>query len=373
MKFPTARSGEPLRIGKAELDFSFFMVKTGQGSGGNSVLYAADPWGVILGSVAKQVTGAGPKSTAISFVHQSQEFYSAADNATNLEARPLLYYYSFLNLAKALVACRSAGNVVGPVKHGVSHAPQGSGSFPQNENIKFASGQNSVSDLLHVALTGASLPSSIVASQIKPIDLMYQSVVAHRMLPARAGVKEKFRGIEKIELLCDRSAKIAWVNLYIKKNVHSGLMRDSSTLLRESSLHHKFKAAAPRSQIVDMLMLEQVVPVAYQLRIDEALPGLIELLKPNLWQTVNPSRPYRRFYLLLSDHHEIRFPQWLSVYGIFFWLGSMTRYYPTRLIDLVNSKYGPFVREFLATQPAQLLYILASEFAKRDLTRADLV
>jgi uncharacterized protein (UPF0332 family) len=55
---------------------------------------------------------------ASSFVDQAYEFFEAGSNP-QLHSRPLLFYYSFLNLAKALVL--TDGTELSPApKHGIS-------------------------------------------------------------------------------------------------------------------------------------------------------------------------------------------------------------------------------------------------------------
>ena len=66
-------------------------------------------------------------------------------------------------------------------------------------------------------------------------------------------------------------------------------------------------------------------------------------------------------------------PQLLSSYALSFYLGSIARYRPQHFDSLLASPFGGFVQEFLASQPTQFLYLLASDFAKRDITRPPLV
>ena len=95
--------------------------------------------------------------------------------------------------------------------------------------------------------------------------------------------------------------------------------------------------------------------------------------RSHLWQTVTSSPPYRRYYLYLSQANESRLPQIVAAYLLLFWLGSLTRYRPVELLVALNGSLGGFFREFLATQPQQLLYMLASEFRQQEVSRAAVV
>jgi hypothetical protein len=51
-----------------------------------------------------------------------------------------------------------------------------------------------------------------------------------------------------------------------------------------------------------------------------------------------------------------------------FYLGSVTRYRPQQFDTLVEGRFGGPVQEVLASQPGQFLYLIASEFAQREVT-----
>lgn len=58
---------------------------------------------------------------------------------------------------------------------------------------------------------------------------------------------------------------------------------------------------------------------------------------------------------------------------LFFYFGSVTRYRPHVFDDILKSTYGPFVREFIASQPDQLLYLLATEICEREVAKPALI
>ena len=120
-------------------------------------------------------------------------------------------------------------------------------------------------------------------------------------------------------------------------------------------------------------VFEQKTPVVYADRVGDEVMTVVNHVKPFLWQTVTSTPPYRRYYLYLCPASETALPQWLSTYLTLFWLGSLTRYQPVELLKLFESPLGGFFREFLVTQPGQLLYTLASEFKSQDVCKAAVV
>jgi hypothetical protein len=122
MRLPLARAGELLQIRKQELEFSFHpMVRSVRRWGVHSMLYAADPWAVIEGSTNAAISNLNERVAAISFVRQARDYFSSAERASSIETRPLLYYYSFLNLAKAIAMLHGRRGLVGKVAHGIAH------------------------------------------------------------------------------------------------------------------------------------------------------------------------------------------------------------------------------------------------------------
>jgi hypothetical protein len=106
---------------KRELEFSYVVMKrTTRRWGFNSMLYAAESWGVIAGSVTDGVSAGDESQAALSFVRQAREYHGAAERASTIETRPLLYYHCFLNLGKALSITRGRSGLVGKVHHGVA-------------------------------------------------------------------------------------------------------------------------------------------------------------------------------------------------------------------------------------------------------------
>ncbi|KRF44605.1 hypothetical protein ASH01_11475 [Terrabacter sp. Soil811] len=378
MTLPPARTGSPLLIKDRELDFTFHVMRrTSRRWGIHSMLYAADPWAVIGGAVGEQVAHPAERDAAKSFVRQAREYFTAAERANTIETRPLLYYYSFLNLGKALSIARGRSGMVGKVSHGVGAVDPRGHTPPVAELVIQASAANgskmSAVDELHHALEGAP----VRAANYPVRDVIAQSVVAHRMWrEAFAQTRvERFITVEGVRLFHDPSANQIWSRIYVRRDTLRARQRNVSETLLESTLATDFRAVAdPDPEISSALhVFEQIDPTTYTGRASDVVMDVVGLLRTKLWQTVLATKPYRGYYLYLSPAGDMRMPQWLSIYSTLFWLGSLTRYQPVELLDVLDGTYGPFFREFLETQPTQLLYVLASEFKKQDVTKAAIV
>jgi hypothetical protein len=58
---------------------------------------------------------------------------------------------------------------------------------------------------------------------------------------------------------------------------------------------------------------------------------------------------------------------------LFYYLGSVVRYRPHLFAAMTEGTYGAFIAEFIAAQPEQLLYLLASEIRQREVARGAIV
>jgi hypothetical protein len=335
------------------------------------MLYASDPWAVMSGSLASQVAQASERRAAQSFVRQGREYFLAAERAATIETKPLLYYYAFLNLAKALGIARGRPNLVGRVVHGISNDATAGLTVPTAEiKLHRSRGTNiSALDELHVALVGSQLPSGAVPIR----ELLPQSVVAHRLWCDASGRVERFLSVNRVNLHHDESGKRIWATIGVRADTARAHRRGVQEIVNHGGLSPTFRAVRLTAENVAFMLFEQVTPVPYTHRPSDEVMSVIESVRHVLWQTVTSAPPYRRYYLYLSPVGEARVPQWLSVYAVLFWLGSLTRYHPGELLDIFDGSYGPFLRELLETQPSQLLYLLASEFKQQEVARAAVV
>jgi hypothetical protein len=124
-----------------------------------------------------------------------------------------------------------------------------------------------------------------------------------------------------------------------------------------------------------LICFEQKQPHTYSGRTADAIPGLVDKVRPFFWKTINSEPPYRRYYVYLAppaEHAEV-LPQALSIYALMFYLGSVVRYRPHHFDEIVRSVHGSRIEEFIGGIPGQFIYLMASEFAQREVTRPSVV
>ena len=124
-----------------------------------------------------------------------------------------------------------------------------------------------------------------------------------------------------------------------------------------------------------LVKFEQIKSVRYTGRPSDKVADLVKILKPYLWFSVMTVSPFRKSYLYLCPPTEKKdmLSQVMSIYLVFFYLGSVTRYRPNLFQEIFESKYGSHLEEVILNLPQQFLYLIASEFSQREVVHAPLV
>ena len=369
------RTGDLLQVRGESLPFSFWPLRRGERRWGrHSMVFTSDPWAVIDSSLTQRCPR-NDLEAAQSFVRQAREYHTAADAARSTEAQPLLYYYGFLNLAKALALASGRTGLVGRVEHGLQVEDLASPlmtaqikAFPTRKQRQGRLVINAF-DEFNVALAGSGLTQQVTY----PVaDITAQILFGHRLWAEASRRKERFIGLDRIEIRHTPDSKQVWVNLVIPERALVWRGRSKASVISDGDLAPDFDyvRGAIDDDSVPLWILQQVSPVAYGHRPSDDLMTAIELVKPRLWRAMTAGHPFRRYYVYLSDPAESRLRQPLSVYALMFYLGSVTRYNPPLFREMIEGRYGAFIREFIHAQPKQFVYSVACEFRQQEVSKA---
>jgi hypothetical protein len=63
----------------------------------------------------------------------------------------------------------------------------------------------------------------------------------------------------------------------------------------------------------------------------------------------------------------------LSIYAVFYYFSSVTRYKPEKFAQLISGIHGTQIEEIITNLPNQFMYLLASYFLKQEVTRAAII
>ena len=177
--------------------------------------FAKSPWAVVQGAIEAR-TPRGRLAEALAFLQQSRGFFDAAHDRT-VAATPLILYYSFLNLAKALVLASGHAGSLDRAMHGLKDDPGATGDEITGASVivKTAGRDPSIFPLYATAL-GLTPPAN--NSTYSVTELMAQVVVGHRLW-REVGNKERFVALDDIRFYHDppTGAGDVWLRLYFQR------------------------------------------------------------------------------------------------------------------------------------------------------------
>lgn len=374
----TPRTGTVLTVKGRPIPFSFHpVVRTNRRYGLQSRIFSTNPWGVMRQAVEDTLTGVS-RDQAIAFLAQAEDFFKSANNSSLVTTRPLLIYYCFLNLVKAFVLLKGMKQEYSRAQHGIQEAVHPNGTEFYNSFLKaFRSkpSEANVFDDFQEALFGNNFPS---AGKVYDLQLLLpQLLQGHRVWCEAASADERFVEITRIDYLHNETAKSIWlvINIFSDDLSRFGITR--KRLLEESGLTANFREVTS-NEIINgrkLLKFEQIIPLTYTGRATDKISDLVNLIKNRLWVTAIRIPPYRKNYVYLCPTIETPnlIEQLLSVYACFYYFGSITRYRPHLFEEILKGKFGSHIQEVVTNIPQQFIYLLASEFAGREIAHAPLV
>lgn len=376
MPKPVARAGATLKIKGRPIPFSIYPVKrTTRRFGLQSKIFATSPWGVMK-QVIEDSLASPAKEQAVAFLGQAQNFYKIASSSHLSPTKPLLFYYSFLNLVKSLALVKGTQTSYGRAVHGLSEStPTGGREFHDSQvTVTWKGSSPRLFNDLKATTTGKTDKKGRIYN-LK--NVMPQLVPGHRVWCAATGSLERFVEIQRTEFRFNEATKEVWleINIFSDDLTRFGITR--KRLLAESGLDLLFREVSSTEAVGDRVLVkfEQIKSIKYTGRPSDKVADLVKILKPYLWFSVMTIPPFRKSYLYLCPPAEKTdmLSQVMSIYLVFFYLGSVTRYRPNLFQEIFESKHGSHLEEVILNLPQQFLYLIASEFSQREVVHAPLV
>ncbi|MEA5615129.1 YaaC family protein [Nodularia spumigena] len=371
-RIPAERAGEPLNVKGAEVEFSYFpTVNTSRRDKLQTKVFTTDAWSIIHSTV-RRVRPIKRAKSAIAFAEQAEEFYQAAMAATTTRARPLLLYYAFLNLTKALCLVQGNEAVIGSAQHGISEKAKNGVTIRKAMMTAHPTNPKMVNmiDEFRAALGLERLKDG---AKYHVRDLAAGSLVGHRLWCTADDRNDRFFRLNPVEFRHDAKNKQIWMRAWMKKSAatHAG------ATLAEVSKHgfngqwRQVKPTKP-PESDDAVLWEQITPITYSSRPTDVLLDLTHQARSTLHRSMRVSEPFRVYYVYVplkqfKAHHQME-----ARYALIYYLGSVTRYHPADFDAMMSSEFGPFLSEFLASEPGQFLFEMASLFAGREIVSVGL-
>lgn len=319
---------------------------------------ASDPWDYLDYWLRENML-AQPATRARALLEQARDFFDAGQTY-RMSSRPLLYYYSFLNIAKVLLLAN--GSVLADPRHGLSVvSPLGQRFASQKIRVQVDPRKDNVFPEL-VARLGGKLGHS---QEFRIIDVLQQVVGIHSTWSEVAGKCSCFAPVTILPVRSSHRKEVfaliilqkPWDNPDCWKAIRQ---RSKWTQVR---VPEEFSLSQPEAELV-------CLETPHVRRRGTSYRSALTILAGNLRAVgVHALLTRGGYRLYVSDFGPVeqsRLPQIASIYASMFYLGSITRYQPEAFDKIIDRRWAWLVTDFLNTQPKQFLYLMASEITHSD-------
>jgi hypothetical protein len=279
------------------------------------------------------------------FIQHAYEFYDAAQSAKPNTA-PLIYYYSFLNLAKAFCESKYPGfhKYTECYRHGISWRP--SPTYFVNPEKEFVSiTTRGVWHTLWESITKLPCPAAN-PTQFKIKDLFQYCPEITTELNAAFGVENRLIDFEMNTILYDEKAREAWLQFSIDKDELKFMHLSPAAFIRmissSKASYQRVQSSDSQSYTFESARAQRISKNNYALK---AIEG--DILDLNVFTSFGFDK--KLAYSLADQRHlPFRMPQLIILYTLMFWLGSLVRYDPHSVNDLMDSKYWTIIDGFMS-------------------------
>lgn len=321
----------------------------------------ADPWAFITHLIEKRLPKA-EEDRALALVEQAFDFHEAAANP-HLGSKPLLHYYSFLNLVKAALLFWQV-NLPANAQHGIVDPKANTRTRLrlEGQHVK-AWARTAKHDQVFAELVDVLGGDSSRTSEFKVVGLLAQVPFIHRTFTQATGQPASLVPVQRIEVLHDGEEH--WVRLCLRSVAPD--VRDALPELRKRQRFTRFFRGVTSAEDSES-WFESEVEKGRNRGVDNALRELaLQVRSVGVSSLLSVQGGYR--YYLTSVSARTPLPHLAVSYAVMFYLGSVTRYQPDVFDKIIDGNYSWVVSEFLAACPRQFLYLLASEMAEVDVVR----
>ena len=283
-----------------------------------------------------------------SLLEQAKNFYVAAENSP-LKSKPLLYYYSFLNLAKIIVNIEKSYG-----KNGCSYM-HGIGESHLN---KFSHSTITISEKkIHVKNVACELQEALdfntitASTTINLKDYLTNCVGIHRAYSEIYNIDEVFVRLDGFKLYKEikQLRSIVKVNCDAQQSLE--LIALGYNIVIEDDIYYWKE--------------EITMPTYIPTRTDYYNLSL-KLRQKGIWYFIG-NEGYTTY---LSNHLTCRNSPETIIYNTMFFLGSITRYHPYMFDKIFSDKEQWLMSEFLETQPKQFIYLATAKILGQNVLKA---
>ncbi len=311
------------------------------------------------------------RSDALELAKQAERFYHIASSASS-DTSPLLWYYCFLNLSKALLLKTPTIYTLKEVEHathGIADpADNSTGYVTLNKQKVTVFGVRTANTpaklqifpaLCEVLGTPIRFAAGTRSADLSIKSLLSHIVSVHRAFCTAYDTPLRFCKVDATAME-QRAATGKSGKMWHLLRLESLDVRASGASIKDFELGGQLRAVAPALTGFHDLENTSVnfSNVNFLNRLASQRSDLRKFVHPLLLP-----QGYR--YYLYPESDVLRQPA--SIYAVMFYLGSIVRYKPQRFSSLIGNKYHWLIEEFLQIAPKQFVALLINEITDCEL------
>lgn len=342
-------------------------------------------WHYIIKSEKKRYSGRTDYPFLLSVLEQAQYFYEAASLAP-IKSKPLLYYYSFLNIAKAAIVLIKPALLTLNLEfnHGIDSCPVNSsiqlqdcsitvknlinnGGIPQKISVAYELARLFGDNIEFIVPNPANHDNG--PWKIDIISLLKSCIGIHRTVCETFKTQESFVHLES-PVIEKGGRNLVYKGIINCTSNERSLLSSAGYKIEEINLKWNLK----EDYNMPTQNLSRNVFYSFSK----------ELLSKGLW-TYTTGDEYRLYInsnhliksgdvykfvsynVTLPNIQQLTLSSATIIYYLMFFFGSITRYHPYLFEKVLSEKEIWLVSEFLRTQPLQFILLLTSRILGKPL------
>ncbi len=313
--------------------------------GSEKSIIISDIWGLWDYVVKKHRTD---KWYLLSLLDQAKTFYQAAE-AVPVRSKPLLFYYSFLNLAKIILN----------IEYGYGSSVEYIHGIGERNNTTFGTSTIMLqpSSPLPRVKVGTELLRFFDGStptgntNVRITDLLRHCAGVHRSFSETYQLPENLHKLDQIEFY--RQGRTIGIKTEIKC--------PTSEIVRLQNIGYNITLVNNKPIWDEHITMHSYTP-SRQSYFDLSR----QFMQKGVWYLIGSNG----YSMYVSSNANARYSTEVIIYDTIFYLGSITRYRPELFDQIFNAKEQWLMSEFLSTQPKQFLYLATAKVLGQNVLKA---
>ena len=303
-------------------------------------------WDYIIRKFCSRTSKKLPeKEFLLTLLEQAKYFYIAADQAP-IKSKPLLYYYSFLNLAKIIINFETFHGKTGEYNHGIETKVNATTTISSAiATIKALSGSTKISVANEFAKAmGDNFAAYPVHLNIK--TMLNSCIGIHRSFSETYNTTEYYYRLSEIAMYKHGRKLFSRAKI---KNCDDGVMAQLTAA--------GYNVKKIESDNQTSYFWQEYIDMARNSINRESIYNLSNKL---ILQGIGSYTNGDEYRMYITTNSSQKLSSASIIYNLMFFFGSITRYPPFLFDDILTEKERWLISEFLKTQPSQFLYLVTS-------------